>query len=41
MRPENHPDWTLLGRRELRERERTGGDGLRIFRNGVQAALEK
>ena len=41
MRPENHPDWTRLGRQELREKERTGGEGLRIFRNGVQAALER
>ena len=41
MRPENHPDWTRLDRRELRAKERTGGEGLRILRNGVQAALAR
>ena len=40
VRPENHPEWTRLDRRALRSRERSGGDGLRIFRNGVQAALQ-
>jgi phosphoribosylformylglycinamidine (FGAM) synthase-like amidotransferase family enzyme len=41
MCPENHPDWARLDRRTVRELERNGGDGLRIFRNGVLAALER
>jgi phosphoribosylformylglycinamidine synthase len=41
VRPENHPDWTRLDRHELRRREREGGDGLRILRNGVRAARER
>ena len=41
MSPENHPDWARLDTRTLRKRERDGGDGLRIFRNGVLAAQER
>jgi len=41
MCPQNHPDWARLGRRELRETERRGGDGLSILRKGVRAAQER
>jgi phosphoribosylformylglycinamidine synthase subunit PurQ / glutaminase len=41
MRPENHPDWARLDARTLRHKEKAGGDGLQIFRNGVAAARER
>jgi phosphoribosylformylglycinamidine synthase subunit PurQ / glutaminase len=40
MRPENHPDWTRLDPRTLRKREKAGGEGLAILRNGVLAAQQ-
>jgi phosphoribosylformylglycinamidine (FGAM) synthase-like amidotransferase family enzyme len=41
MFPENHPDWTRMDARTLRRREKAGGDGLLILRNGVLAAQER
>jgi hypothetical protein len=43
--PENHPEWTragpVRGGAALPRRGRGGGDGLAIFRSGVQAARAK